>query len=264
MKTKQTTKDSKTDPAEPGNKQQKITMSESITFKNVNLPTPEALCGALDNLQEEYGAAGTVIAKFAKGHWTIGKDMEPVDPGSTWAINPFSFIHGVVAFGGEGTPVEGELLGEKVAPMTDPKPAAGLAPEHATSGWQTQLGFSMKCMSGGNEGVEARFTSNSKGGVRSIAELIGHLSKQVQKDPTHGIPIVKLGAGSYPHRNPSYGRIYYPTFEIVDWLGKQAEALSLAARVVEAKIEVDEAEPEPESEPEPEQRERRRRRTAFR
>lgn len=230
-------------------------MSESLTFKNANLPTPEALCGALDNLQEEYGTAGTVIAKFAKGHWTIGKDLEPIDASSTWAINPFSFIHGVVAFGGEGTPVEGELLGEKIAPMTEPKPAVGPAPEHATSGWQTQLGFVMRCMSGDDEGLEARFTTNSKGGVRAIAELIGHLKAQVQKDPTRGIPVVKLGTSSYPHKNPSYGRIYVPTFEIVNWLGKQAAAPQVDAQAppaVEVEAEVVETE----------QPMRRRRRTA--
>lgn len=213
-------------------------MAEALSvFKSANIPTPEALISTLDTIHSEYSTLGAVILKFAKGHWTFGTDDEEIEPGSRWAVNPFSFIHGAVAFGGDGTPVASELLGEKMAPMTEPKPELGPAPEHATAGWQTQLGFTVKCMSGDDEGMEARFTTNSKGGVRAVTEFISTVIQHMKKDPSNPVPVVVLKTSSYQHKNPTYGRIYVPVFEVVDWIGGKAEEAVVEEVAVETPVE---------------------------
>ena len=35
-------------------------------------------------------------------------------------------------------------------------------------------------------------------------------------------PIIEIGVGSYKHPNPEFGRIKFPTFEIVGWAPKAA------------------------------------------
>ncbi len=39
-------------------------------------------------------------------------------------------------------------------------------------------------------------------------------------------PIVELGVGSYAHSNKAYGRIKFPTFEIVGWAPKDGNEVS--------------------------------------
>ena len=228
-------------------------MAEAITkFGSVNLPTPDALVGALGKLEEQYKHTSLDFMKFAKGHWSYGKeDVEP-EPGSRWAINPFSFVHGFVAFGSEGTPRASELLGEHMVAMTEPKPEVGPAPDDARGGWQEQLGFVMRCMTGEDEGVEVRYNSNSKGGVRAIGALIGELRKQTMKDPTRFIPVVELQTSFYLHKTAAYGKVWIPVFKVVDWIsGDDVAAEAIEAEVVEAEVV--------QTAPAPEQRRRRSR-----
>jgi hypothetical protein len=75
-------------------------------------------------------AAGVAILKMDKtGHWVFGADQTEVDAGSLWAVNPFSFVHGYIAWG------EGEVLGEKMVSITTPLPELEAAPPGAKRGW---------------------------------------------------------------------------------------------------------------------------------
>ena len=213
-------------------------MTESLkVFENAKLATPEALISALDHLKEDYSqGGGAAIMKYDKsGRWSYGVDQITPEDGSRWAINVFSFTHGFIAWGGDKTPSAAKLLGEVMVPMTSPKPDPGEVHEHATQGWQAQLGFSMKCISGEDSGLEARFSTLSKGGVRAVAELIGKISEQTAKDPSKPIPVVELGTSNYPHKNPTYGRVWVPVFKVVDWIGANKPSLpEVAETVVEA------------------------------
>ena len=67
-------------------------------------------------------ATGVAILKMDKtGHWVFGADQTEVDAASLWAVNPFSFVHGFIAWG------EGEVLGEKMVSITSPLPEHGVA-----------------------------------------------------------------------------------------------------------------------------------------
>jgi hypothetical protein len=185
-------------------------MSNLTTFSSANLPSVQALSTALRALETDVGAAGVVIIKMDKtGHWVFGADQTEVEDDSTWAVNPFSFVHGFIAWG------DGEVLGEKMVSVAQPLPELDVAPPNAKKGWETQVGMSMKCVSGEDAGLEVRYTTTSVGGKRAVQALAVAIATQVEADQTKPVPIVLLKKEHYSHK--SYGRIYTPVFDIQEW-----------------------------------------------
>ena len=183
-----------------------------MSFALANLPPVSSLSTALRALEAEAGPAGVVILKMDKtGHWVFGADQTEVESDATWAINPFSFIHGFIAWG------DGEVLGEKMVSVSQPLPEMDAAPAGAKRGWETQVGMSLKCLSGEDNGMEARFSSTSVGGKRAVQTLAVAIANQVEADQTKPVPVVRLKKDHYAHK--SYGKIYTPVFEIVEWVG---------------------------------------------
>jgi hypothetical protein len=183
-----------------------------MTFALANLPPVTSLSTALRALEAEAGPAGVVILKMDKtGHWVFGADQTEAEADATWAINPFSFIHGFIAWG------DGEVLGEKMVSVSQPLPEMDAAPAGAKRGWETQVGMSLKCLSGEDNGMEARFSSTSVGGKRAVQTLAVAIANQVEADQSKPVPVVRLKKDHYAHK--SYGKIYTPVFEIVEWVG---------------------------------------------
>ena len=188
-------------------------MSNLVAFKQAGLPAVSSLSSALRvAAQSAAPAGGTVILKMDRtGHWVFGADQDEVEPGSKWAVNPYSFTHGFIAWG------DGQVLGEKMAPMTEPLPEVEAAPPGASKGWEMQIGFSLKCLSGEDAGMEARYTATSVGGKRSVQELALAVAEQADKDSSRIVAVVTLGKDHYQHK--SYGRIFTPVFDVVEWVG---------------------------------------------
>ena len=153
------------------------------------------------------------------GHWVFCADQTEVEDDATWAINPFSFVHGFIAWG------DGEVLGEKMVSVSSPLPDLEVAPPNAKRGWETQVGMSLKCLSGEDKGLEARFSTTSVGGKRAVQALAVAIATQVDADQTKPVPVITLGKEHYQHK--SYGRIFTPIFDIKEWAsmdGSVAEA----------------------------------------
>jgi hypothetical protein len=185
-------------------------MSNLATFSSANLPAVSTLSTALRALEQGAGTAGVVILKMDKtGHWVFGADQTEVEDDSTWAVNPFSFVHGFIAWG------DGEVLGEKMTGVQHPLPELDAAPPSAKRGWETQIGMSLKCLVGEDKDMEARFTTTSVGGKKAVQALGVAIAAQVEKDQSKPVAIVRLKKDHYVHK--SYGRIYTPVFEIVEW-----------------------------------------------
>jgi hypothetical protein len=162
-------------------------------------------------------AAGVAILKMDKtGHWCFGADQTEIDAASTWAVNPFSFVHGFIAWG------EGEVLGEKMVSITSPLPELEAAPPGAKRGWEEQVGLSMKCLSGEDAGLEVRYTVTSVGGKRAVQAMGVKIAERVDSNPESPVPVVSLGKEHYVHK--SYGRIYTPLFDVVKWIGMDGPA----------------------------------------
>ena len=199
-------------------------------FKSAGLPAVSSLATSLRSIATDVGPAGVVILKMDKtGHWVFGADQTEIEEGSEWAVNPFSFVHGYIAWG------DGEVLGEKMVPIFEPLPELESAPPGAKKGWETQIGMGLKCMNGEDKGMEARFTTTSVGGKRSVQALAVAIKAQVDLDQTKPVPVIELSKEHYQHK--SYGRIYTPVFSVKSWTvmnDKPAPVVEAPAPVVEA------------------------------
>ena len=198
-------------------------------FNLANLPQVKSLSTALRTIQADVGPTGTVIIKMDKtGHWVFGADQEEVEADSTWAVNPFSFVHGFIAWG------DGDVLGEKMVSVSEPLPEMDDAPPMAKRGWEVQVGMSLKCLTGEDKGMEARYTTTSAGGKRGVQTLAVAIAEMVDKDPSKPVPVVLLKKEHYQHK--SYGRIYTPLFDIQSWVSMDGEepAIAEAEEVAEA------------------------------
>jgi hypothetical protein len=80
--------------------------------------------------------------------------------------------------------------------------------------------------------MEARFTTTSVGGKKAVQALGVAIATQVEKDQTKPVAIVRLKKDHYVHK--SYGRIYTPVFEIVEWASMDGAAEAPVAEEAEA------------------------------
>ena len=186
-------------------------MSNAVSkFGGAGLPSVASLSSALRNIETDIGGGGMVILKMDRtGHWVFGADQTEVEDDSVWAVNPFSFVHGYIAWG------DGTVLAEKMASVTDPLPETGPAPEAAKRGWEMQVGVTLACTNGEDQGMQARFSATSVGGKRAVQTLAAAIAEQVEKNPAKPVPLVALRKEHYQHK--SYGRIFTPIFEVVNW-----------------------------------------------
>lgn len=200
-------------------------MSNIVKFGNAELPTLADVAAALrDNPPVSAQPQGKVFLKMDRtGHWVYGADQTEIEADSVWAINPVSFTHGFIAWG-EGA----VLLAQKVFPITvrrdDIEADLEPAPVQSPNGWQYEMGFSMVCTSGEDQGLEVRFATTTNGGVRATQGLINALRDQLDKDVSRPVALVKLGKESYQNKN--YGRIFNPVFNVLEWVSNSEGAAS--------------------------------------
>ena len=192
-------------------------MSNEVSkFAGAGLPSVQSLSSMLRKIEADVGPSGMVILKMDKaGHWVFGADQTEVEDDSVWAVNPFSFVHGFIAWG------DGTVLAEKMVPVSEPLPEVGPAPDGAKRGWEMQIGMSLACTNGEDEGMQARYTVTSVGGKRAVQGLALAIADQADKNPAKPVPLVVLKKEHYQHK--SYGRIYTPVFDIIDWKALDAD-----------------------------------------
>jgi hypothetical protein len=204
-------------------------------FSAAGLPSVQSLSSALRTIETDVGGSGgMVILKMDKtGHWVFGADQEEIEADSVWAVNPFSFVHGYIAWG------DGQVLAEKMASVAEPLPETGQAPAGAERGWEMQVGMTLACTNGEDEGMQARYTATSVGGKKAVQALAIAIAEQVEKDQTKPVPLVSLKKEHYQHKK--YGRIFTPVFDVVKWVGMDAAEAVEDAEAPEAEEEVAEA-----------------------
>lgn len=205
-------------------------MSNITAFGGSNLPSVKSLSSALRSLESAAGPGNMVILKMDKtGHWVFGADQTEVEDDSLWAVNPFSFVHGYIAWG------DGEVLAEKMVSVAEPLPELDVAPPAAKRGWEMQIGMTLACTNGEDEGMQARYSVTSVGGKRAVQALAVAIAEQVDKDQSKPVPVIRLKKEHYQHK--SYGRIFTPVFDIVKWVGMDASPAEEAAEEAEAPAE---------------------------
>jgi len=191
-------------------------------FSGAGLPAVQSLSTALRSVAADVSNLGSTIIKMDKfGSWVFGAEQTEVEDDSTWAVNPFSFVHGYIAWG------EGEVLGEKMVPITQPLPEVDSPPPGAKKGWETQVGLSVKCLNGEDAGLEARYSATSLGGKRAVQALAVAIAAQVESNPDKPVPVVRLKNDHYTHKQ--YGKVFTPVLEVVSWIGMDGEAAAAPA-----------------------------------
>jgi hypothetical protein len=205
-------------------------MSNITAFGGSNLPSVASLSSALRSLESTAGPSNMAILKMDKtGHWVFGADQTEVEDDSLWAVNPFSFVHGYIAWG------DGEVLAEKMVGVAEPLPELDPAPGGAKRGWEMQIGMTLACTNGEDEGLQARYSVTSVGGKRAVQALAVAIAEQVDKDQSKPVPVIRLKKEHYQHK--SYGRIFTPVFDVVKWIGMDAAPVEEDAEEVEAPVE---------------------------
>ena len=194
--------------------------NEVSAFSAAGLPNIKSMVSAYRrNMSAIAKPSMQVLLKFDKtSAWTFGPDAEEVEAGSEWAVNPYSFSHGFIAWG-EGSPV-----GEVTVSMTEDLPDPGPTPAGADQkGWQRQVGFNLKCVSGQDEGLEVRYAHTSMGAHRAVQTLGLTIAEQIDRDQTKPVAIITLDKDSYKHN--SYGRVFVPVFKLVRFVGLEGPAV---------------------------------------
>ena len=160
-------------------------MANLTVFSGANLPTVQSLAASLRTINAGAGSgAGSALLKMDKtGHWVFGADQTEVEAEATWAVNPFSFVHGFIAWG------DGEVLAEVMTPVSKPLPETDPAPAAAKRGWELQVGMSLKCLTGDDKGLEVRYSVTSVGGKKAVQKLALDIAAQVDADPTKPVPV---------------------------------------------------------------------------
>lgn len=164
-------------------------------------------------------AGGVPILRMGRdGKWIYGQDNYEVEDGSEWAANPMSLQHGYICWKKrpEGSKEKAEKLGEVLVPMTSKKPLKDSLQQYGDSAWQDQVSIDFRCMSGQDEGEQVVYKPSSVGGLNEIGSFIEAIMKQIDADPEHPVPVVRLAFDHYPH--PTYGKTYTPVLEIVRWV----------------------------------------------
>ncbi len=156
--------------------------------------------------------------------WLYGADNIQVEDGSLWAVNPFSFQSGWVAWADpKKNGNRREKLGEVMGSIANPPPCPNI--DHSAKGgdWKEQFGFALVCISGEDEGTEVMYQANSYGGKAGFDAVYREVVERPSVD--HCFPVVELKVESY--QNKAYGKtVYNPVFQIVDWANMAQELLS--------------------------------------
>jgi hypothetical protein len=175
------------------------------------------------------GASGENYMRFARtGDWVYGPEAVAVDPDSLWAIDPMRFTVGYIAWG------VGEVLGEMMRLAQEPPVLEADLPDVGAA-WSKQVGCALMCIKGEDTGTRCTYSTNSKGGLRAVNNLLGEVAARLEKgEADRIIPVVRLGADSYKHKQ--YGTIYTPELSIVDWASMSDEPEKAAEEVKEEEV----------------------------
>lgn len=207
--------------------------------------------GAIAKTTQRLGAdsTGMQYLKLSKGgFWIYGVDDIDVEENSKWAINPNSLATGYVAWPINGT---GKPLGEEMRGITDePIQESQLPSVGDNAAWNQQVGMQLMCISGEDIGVEVVFKASSKGGLSGFSTMLNSIMQHFKDNANTDlvVPVVDLLVDDYKH--PTYGKIYTPVFEILDWV--KIDSMPVPDAGDETPDE--EPEPEPEEEAPPEEK----------
>ncbi len=185
-------------------------MSNIVLFEKSTELTAKKLATAIAAASTELTTSvGAPFLKLTRaGAWVYGQEGVAVEKGSLWAINPQSLQHGWISWG------EGEVLGEKMVPISTPRPAQEDLPPSAEK-WDEQVGVQLCCIKGTDKGQNVIYKTNSLGGKNAFQKYFDALGNQLKEDESKVVAVCELDCSSYQHKK--YGEIFTPYINIQHW-----------------------------------------------
>lgn len=150
---------------------------------------------------------------FKDGEWSYGIEQVEVTEDELWAINPASFMFGLMEWddsvpGGEILVPPGVAYSEADVPQK--------FPNSEDQRIVAQIAANLYCVSGENEGQEVYYKTSTRGGVSALNSFAVQIAKQAKDDPAKIVPVVHLKSDSYMHKK--YKRkTYVPVIELSHW-----------------------------------------------
>ena len=165
------------------------------------------------------------LLKFSKGDFFAGQDEDEVAAGTRFVANMDEMLVGWIRW--EDNKPTDQIMGKVSdgyqAPrrneLGDTDKAQWEVDDNGRERDPWQFSNYLLMKGTGDDTELYTFTSSSKGGLNALGDLCKAYGKAMRQRPTE-YPIVALGVGSYQHPNRDYGRIKFPTFEIVGWAQK--------------------------------------------
>jgi hypothetical protein len=156
------------------------------------------------------------LLKFAKGDYIAGEN-NIIEPGTQFTANVDEFLAGWIKWQ-EGKPVEQRMV--RVNDGAQPPLKRHELGDLDQSQWEVDKGtgepkdpwqFSNYLPMMDVDGNLFTFTTSSRGGLDTVAQLVRRYGKHRKHNPdVH--PVIALNVGSYKHANKAYGIIKYPDF----------------------------------------------------
>lgn len=187
-------------------------MSDLMAFNQ-----PELAQAFIDNTESFDTATGTggtgyyLKLEQNSGDWVYGAADELVEDAAIWAINIASFEQGWVCWH------RSQLVGRHSRKATEPPlmehelPALPVGQE-----WKPMKKFDLKCVGGGNEGVEVTYETSSLGGLRALSSITRAIGERCRTGAVDIIPVVSLSSHTYPNKI-SGKDVRNPDFSIIGW-----------------------------------------------
>ena len=159
------------------------------------------------------------------GAWSFGSDENPVGEDDRVYVDPNGFVHGWQCWADTDIPgVQSELLGDVKVSMFEPLPPRPDEEYANMRPWTEMRGMSVLL-----DGNKLVYSTTSVGGLNTIAKLAEEYAKQYAKNPKKMIAVLSLSSDSYKHKNKTYGRIYTPVMEVVEWVDRLPEEIAVKA-----------------------------------
>jgi len=200
----------------------------------VGAPQPGALYRAHHDEAKNL-RAGRIFLKFSKGDWFIGKEAEQFPDNEFYFVPAMDmFERGWQCWSG-GRPVD-----ERFVPYGTPPILENTLPDHGpyaakNDGWMEALKFPLIIVPYGKNTtawLNVEFAASSAGGKNMVYSLSKQFSEKIKLgEITQQKCFVLCRAGTDHYMHKEYGRVYYPTVEIVGAL-TQAEVEKLIKSAV--------------------------------
>jgi len=163
------------------------------------------------------------LLKFSKGDWSAGQNNTMIAEGTQFIANMDELLIGWIRWS-DMKPTD-HVMG-KVSKRFQPPRRSELG-DLDSAQWETDENgqtrdpwqLSNYLLMQDEDGQLYTFTTSSRGGLNAVGDLCLKYGKMSRQKPDQ-YPVVAIGTGSYLHSNKAYGRIKYPTFEIVGWAAK--------------------------------------------